>query len=229
MYQLSCQCRMIHSFFCLSNLPLLVTLVSSAAVLAQLFEARCVARTHLTMSAARFHRGCFQTPLRRVEISSWHSLGSARQSIFLRGLANDLLAASAPGLVVSSWSHRFTADRFYWLGKPDIPGEFDAGLATVRRIEGPHSARLVLAMFEPRGRDPLLLYAVDRICTDAAGRPATPEGPLETGVRSHYRWLREVPAALLMRGPPARASCIPSRSVAPSANHRQLAVIPLRA
>eukprot|EP00411_Alexandrium_monilatum_P110155 CAMPEP_0175699426 /NCGR_PEP_ID=MMETSP0097-20121207/34469_1 /TAXON_ID=311494 /ORGANISM="Alexandrium monilatum, Strain CCMP3105" /LENGTH=141 /DNA_ID=CAMNT_0017006631 /DNA_START=39 /DNA_END=461 /DNA_ORIENTATION=+ len=124
---------------------------------------------------SRYQRSLFKA-LRRVEISSWHLLGGSKHSTFLRGLANDLLADASPGLRPSPSDHRFAGDRFYWLGKPDLPGEFDAGLVTVRRT--PPGARLVLAMFAPKAQEPFLLYAADRLTVDVAGRATRPSSAL---------------------------------------------------
>eukprot|EP00928_Gymnodinium_smaydae_P064552 TRINITY_DN4784_c0_g2_i1.p3 TRINITY_DN4784_c0_g2~~TRINITY_DN4784_c0_g2_i1.p3 ORF type:complete len:188 (+),score=41.81 TRINITY_DN4784_c0_g2_i1:81-566(+) len=129
----------------------------------------------------RFLRPKFRS-LRRVDIDSWHRLSDPKRSVFLRDLSNTLLADAAPGLIARPGDHVFGDDRFYWLSRPTLPGSFDAGLATVRRRS--HSSRLVLALFEARAEEPLLLYATDRICVDRLGRPVPVTEALERAFRA---------------------------------------------
>eukprot|EP00445_Apocalathium_hangoei_P065449 CAMPEP_0204107618 /NCGR_PEP_ID=MMETSP0361-20130328/232_1 /ASSEMBLY_ACC=CAM_ASM_000343 /TAXON_ID=268821 /ORGANISM="Scrippsiella Hangoei, Strain SHTV-5" /LENGTH=147 /DNA_ID=CAMNT_0051057115 /DNA_START=81 /DNA_END=524 /DNA_ORIENTATION=+ len=118
--------------------------------------------------ADRFGRGAFQA-VRRIELPSWH-LVSAKQSPFLRELTNDLLRSLSPGLAIKPGDHQFLSDRYYWLGRLSIPGPVDVGLATVLRR--PHSARLVLSVFNPDAKEPILLYQLDRVCLNGAAQPA---------------------------------------------------------
>mmetsp|Transcript_85622 Transcript_85622/g.169937 ORF Transcript_85622/g.169937 Transcript_85622/m.169937 type:complete len:144 (-) Transcript_85622:53-484(-) len=131
----------------------------------------------MAADGGRFSRSLFRA-LQPVEINSWHLL----KSNTLRGLANELLSAAAPGLMVRQANHRFTADRFYWFGRPQVPGTFAAGVVTLR--QEPCSARLAVALFEPRNDSPLLLFATDRISVDAAGHPVQPDETLKQALQT---------------------------------------------
>merc|ERR1712187_320469 len=122
--------------------------------------------------------------LQRVDIPSWHVLGatsSGSSSSFLRGVISDLLIpGSATGGAAKATS-RFAGDRAYWLRRPSIPGNFEAGVMAVRRT--PVSARLVLGVFEVGDEEPALLYVADRVSVDAAGRPAAPDAAVESALQ----------------------------------------------
>mmetsp|Transcript_11161 Transcript_11161/g.25439 ORF Transcript_11161/g.25439 Transcript_11161/m.25439 type:complete len:147 (-) Transcript_11161:86-526(-) len=133
----------------------------------------------MAASTGFFRRNVFRA-LRPVEIRSWHLVGGAHSSL-LRTLANDLLRDAAPELASNLPDHQFAGDRYYWLSRPSLPGNFDAGIATVRRH--PCTARLVLAMFEPHREEPVLLYATDRISLDTTGRPSSPGPALEAALQ----------------------------------------------
>mmetsp|Transcript_85037 Transcript_85037/g.134342 ORF Transcript_85037/g.134342 Transcript_85037/m.134342 type:complete len:155 (-) Transcript_85037:52-516(-) len=132
----------------------------------------------------RYHRALFRVS-RRVDVNSWHLLhGSSNgERPFLRRVADSLLADASKGLTPKPTatgpksSHRFVADRGYFFARPQVPGTFEIGLATVR--QAPSSAKIVLGVFEESSDDPVFLYSTDVVAIDAAGRPAAATAALD--------------------------------------------------